>query len=148
MHKKFEVNRTKIKGGCQSYTKSAPRESWRDFTLKTMKKLTYLRDILWLSVWWGWFWHRRRTTVSFDRIVQIRNVLWVETLVKSRGRVDATWGNTMAWTSAASRGRAYIVVIPYDMVIGRGRGRGCIIHPNTIHHGHRPVIKTSQNIFY
>ena len=27
MHKKFEVNWTNIKGGCQSYTKVAPRES-------------------------------------------------------------------------------------------------------------------------
>ena len=33
MYKKFEVNRTKIKGGCQSYTKAAPWESWSDFTL-------------------------------------------------------------------------------------------------------------------
>ena len=38
MHKKFEVNRTKIKGGCQSYTKAAPKESWNDLTLVT----TYL----------------------------------------------------------------------------------------------------------
>ena len=27
MHKKFQVNRTKIKGSCQSYTKAAPQES-------------------------------------------------------------------------------------------------------------------------
>ena len=33
MHKKFEVNQTKIKGGCQSYTKAAPKESWNDLTL-------------------------------------------------------------------------------------------------------------------
>ena len=33
MHKKFEVNRTKIKGGCQSYTKAAPQESWSDWSL-------------------------------------------------------------------------------------------------------------------
>ena len=33
MEKKFEVNRTKIKGACQSYTKAAPRESWRDLTM-------------------------------------------------------------------------------------------------------------------
>ena len=33
MQKKFEVNWTKIKRGCQSYTKAAPRESWSDFTL-------------------------------------------------------------------------------------------------------------------
>ena len=33
MHKKLEVNRTKINGGCQSYTKAAPRESWSNFTL-------------------------------------------------------------------------------------------------------------------
>ena len=36
MHKKLEVNRTKINGGCQSYTKAAPRESWSDFTLGKM----------------------------------------------------------------------------------------------------------------
>ena len=33
MHKKLEVNRAKIKGGCQSYTKAAPQESWSDLTL-------------------------------------------------------------------------------------------------------------------
>ena len=27
MHKKFEVNWTKIKGGCQTYTRDAPQES-------------------------------------------------------------------------------------------------------------------------
>ena len=33
MHKKFEVNRTKIKGGCQLRTKAAPKESWNNLTL-------------------------------------------------------------------------------------------------------------------
>ena len=33
MHKKFEVTQTKIKGGCQPYTKAAPQQSWRDLTL-------------------------------------------------------------------------------------------------------------------
>ena len=33
MHKKFKVNRTKIKGGCQSYIKTAGWKSWRDFSL-------------------------------------------------------------------------------------------------------------------
>ena len=33
MLKKFEVNWAKIKGGCQSYTKAAPKESWNDLTL-------------------------------------------------------------------------------------------------------------------
>ena len=33
VYKKFQVNRTKIKGGCQSDTKSAPQESWSDLTL-------------------------------------------------------------------------------------------------------------------
>ena len=33
--KKYEVNRTKIKGCCQSYTKAAPWESWSDSTLVT-----------------------------------------------------------------------------------------------------------------
>ena len=28
MHKKFEVNRTKIEGGCQLYTKAVPQQSW------------------------------------------------------------------------------------------------------------------------
>ena len=31
--KKFEVNRTKIKAGCQLYTKAAPQQSWSDLTL-------------------------------------------------------------------------------------------------------------------
>ena len=35
LHKKFEVNQTKIKGDCQSYTKAADRESWSDLTLAT-----------------------------------------------------------------------------------------------------------------
>lgn len=29
MHMKFEVNRTKIRGGCQSYTKAAPQQSFK-----------------------------------------------------------------------------------------------------------------------
>ena len=33
MYKKFEVNWTKIMGGCQSYTKAAPRESGTNLTL-------------------------------------------------------------------------------------------------------------------
>ena len=33
MGKKFEVNQTKIKGGCQWYTKAAPQQSWSDLTL-------------------------------------------------------------------------------------------------------------------
>ena len=33
IHKKFEVNWTKIKGSCQSYTKAAPQQSWSDLTL-------------------------------------------------------------------------------------------------------------------
>ena len=33
MHKKFEVNRTKIKRDCQSHTKTAPWESQNDLTL-------------------------------------------------------------------------------------------------------------------
>ena len=33
MHKKFEVNWAKIKGGCHSYTKSAPQQSWSDLTM-------------------------------------------------------------------------------------------------------------------
>ena len=33
MREKFELNRTKIKGACQSYTKAAPQESCSDFTL-------------------------------------------------------------------------------------------------------------------
>ena len=37
MHKKFEVNQTKIKGGCQLDTKDAPQESWSDLTLKLEK---------------------------------------------------------------------------------------------------------------
>ena len=33
VHKKFQVNRTKIKGGCQSETKAAQQHSCIDFTL-------------------------------------------------------------------------------------------------------------------
>ena len=33
MHKKFEVNQTKIKGGCQSCRKAATHDSWSDLTL-------------------------------------------------------------------------------------------------------------------
>ena len=33
IHKKFELNRIKIKGGCQSNTKAAVRESWSNLTL-------------------------------------------------------------------------------------------------------------------
>ena len=33
MHKKFEVNWTNIKEGCQSYTKAAPQQSWSDLSL-------------------------------------------------------------------------------------------------------------------
>ena len=45
MHKKFEVNRTKIKGGCQSYTKAAPQQSWGDFTLLIYIQFSYWRFI-------------------------------------------------------------------------------------------------------
>ena len=38
MHKKFEVNRTKIKRGCHSYTKAAPQQSKNDLTLLECKK--------------------------------------------------------------------------------------------------------------
>ena len=33
MHKKFEVNWTKIKGSCQLWTKAAHQHSWIDLTL-------------------------------------------------------------------------------------------------------------------
>ena len=33
MHKRFEVNRTKIKGACQSDREAAPQESWSDLTI-------------------------------------------------------------------------------------------------------------------
>ena len=33
MHKKFEVNQIKIKGGCQSCSEVATHDSWRDLTL-------------------------------------------------------------------------------------------------------------------
>ena len=29
-----KINRTKIKRGCQSYTKAAPQQSWSDLTLR------------------------------------------------------------------------------------------------------------------
>ena len=38
MHNKFEINQTKIKGSCQSYTKVAPQQqSWSDSPLKFIK---------------------------------------------------------------------------------------------------------------
>ena len=37
MHKKFQVNRTKIKGGCQSETKAAHQHSCIDLTLVPIK---------------------------------------------------------------------------------------------------------------
>ena len=43
MDKKFEVNQTKIKRGCQSYTKAAPWETWRDLTLENLKIDTYVK---------------------------------------------------------------------------------------------------------
>ena len=33
MHKKLEVNQTKINGGCQSHIKAEPQQSWSDLTL-------------------------------------------------------------------------------------------------------------------
>ena len=50
MHKKFQVNRTKIKGGCQSETKAAHKHSCIDLTLifskagKLFVILQYLAD--------------------------------------------------------------------------------------------------------
>ena len=40
MLKKFEVNWTKIKGGCQLYTKAAPWESMSDLTLAQMVSIS------------------------------------------------------------------------------------------------------------
>ena len=55
MNEKFEVNLTKIKGGCQSYKKDAPQQSWSDITLSSQvffqkifvnfKKMKYMHDI-------------------------------------------------------------------------------------------------------
>ena len=36
MDKNFEINWTKIEGGCQSYTKAAPQQSWSDLTLEEL----------------------------------------------------------------------------------------------------------------
>ena len=38
MHKKFEINQTKIKGGCQSGRKVLPNDSKSDLPLETSKK--------------------------------------------------------------------------------------------------------------
>ena len=47
MHKKFEVNWTKIKGGCQSYRKAAPQESWIDLTLDYSSAYDHLGEQDW-----------------------------------------------------------------------------------------------------
>ena len=38
MHKEFEVNQTKIKGGCQSYRKAATHNSKNDLPLVPLQK--------------------------------------------------------------------------------------------------------------
>ena len=45
MHKKFEVNRTNIVGGCHSYIKAAPQQSWSDLTLS----LNASRTVDWVN---------------------------------------------------------------------------------------------------
>ena len=55
IYKKFEVNRTKIKGGCQLYTKAAPQQSWSDLTLKYsaifMEECSVNNDICVKNLW-------------------------------------------------------------------------------------------------
>ena len=45
MHKKFQVNQTKTKGGCQSETKAAQQHSCIDLTLEFM--------IIWIALHFG-----------------------------------------------------------------------------------------------
>ena len=44
MHKKFEINRTKIKGGCQSGRKVVPNDSKSDLPLAYNKNFLYIQD--------------------------------------------------------------------------------------------------------
>ena len=50
MHKKFEINQTKIKGGCQSGRKVAPYESKSDLPLTVAKNKTLVTDFEWISL--------------------------------------------------------------------------------------------------
>ena len=50
MHKKFVVNRTKIEGGCQAYTKAAPQQSWSYLTLTRKLKRSLFCQFLHYSI--------------------------------------------------------------------------------------------------
>ena len=45
MHKKFEINQSKIKGGCQSGRKAATHDSKSDLPLEHMHAIRSLRQI-------------------------------------------------------------------------------------------------------
>ena len=49
MHKKFEVNWTKIKGGCQSERKVSQLNSYSKMPLVTEPYLTYLASLYYLG---------------------------------------------------------------------------------------------------
>ena len=56
MHKKFEINRTKIKGGCQSGRKVVPHNSKNDLPLKGKDQINRIKNLLWLIIFlWGNF---------------------------------------------------------------------------------------------
>ena len=46
MHKKFEINRTKIKGGCQSRRKVVNHNSKSDLPLGIFKDSVIVRDLV------------------------------------------------------------------------------------------------------
>ena len=76
MHKKFEVNQTKIKGGYQSYTKAAPQQSENDLTL-----LTYL-DLILTFVALDWilerhFYAKDQLKVDNSSSFQMLTCFWV-----------------------------------------------------------------------
>ena len=45
MHKKFEINQTKIKGGCQSGRKVVPHDSKSDLPLVCVKKSPKIKSL-------------------------------------------------------------------------------------------------------
>ena len=50
MHKKFEINRTKIKGGCQSESKVVPHDSKNDLPLSKLTPFLALSFIFSSSI--------------------------------------------------------------------------------------------------
>ena len=55
MHKKIEVNRTKIKGDCQSRRKAAHQQPSVDLTLATLSEHMHKKfEVNWIKILKGW----------------------------------------------------------------------------------------------